>query len=76
MPKNSNPMKPQIDRFRETARALGADEDEAAFKAKLAVIGQHSPKPGVATSLSKQQAQRSDKQAAKGADKARPRGKP
>ena len=30
--------KSQHDRFIETARAIGADEDEAAFKAKLAVI--------------------------------------
>ena len=31
-------------RFLETARALGYDEDEAAFKAKLAVIAQHKSK--------------------------------
>lgn len=36
--------KPQRDRFIETARALGADEDEAAFKAKLAVIAKQKPK--------------------------------
>ena len=34
----------QSARFIETARALGADEDEAAFKAKLAVIARHKPK--------------------------------
>jgi hypothetical protein len=34
----------QIDRFRETARALECDEDEAAFKAKLAVIARQKPK--------------------------------
>ncbi|HVB15634.1 MAG TPA: hypothetical protein VNF04_03805 [Stellaceae bacterium] len=34
----------QIDRFIETARALGADENEAAFKAKLAVIARQKPK--------------------------------
>lgn len=34
----------QLDRFRETARALGADEDEAAFKEKLAVIARQKPK--------------------------------
>lgn len=37
-------------RFVETARALGADEDEAAFKAKLAVIARQKPeaiKPSV-----------------------------
>ena len=35
---------PQKDRFIETACALGADEDEAAFKAKLAVIARQKPK--------------------------------
>lgn len=34
----------QRDRFMETARAIGADEDEAAFKAKLAVIARQKPK--------------------------------
>ena len=34
----------QRDRFIETARALGTDEDEAAFKAKLAVIARQKPK--------------------------------
>ena len=34
----------QIERFRETARAIGADEDEAAFKAKLGVIARQKPK--------------------------------
>ena len=34
----------QRDRFVETARALGCDEDEAAFKAKLAVIARQRPK--------------------------------
>ena len=34
----------QRDRFIKTARALGAAEDEAAFKAKLAVIARHKPK--------------------------------
>ncbi len=34
----------QRDRFIETARALGADEDEAAFKEKLAVIARQKPK--------------------------------
>lgn len=32
-------------RFLETARALGCDEDEAAFKAKLGVIARQKPKP-------------------------------
>ena len=35
--------KPQIERFRETARALGADEDEAAFDEKLRVIARQKP---------------------------------
>jgi hypothetical protein len=34
----------QIDRFREAARALECDEDETAFKAKLAVIARQKPK--------------------------------
>jgi hypothetical protein len=36
--------KSQRDRFIETARAIGVDEDEAAFKAKLAVIARQKPK--------------------------------
>ena len=35
----------QRDRFIETARAVGANEDEAAFKAKLAVIARQKPAP-------------------------------
>jgi hypothetical protein len=34
----------QAERFREAARSLGADEDEAAFKTKLAVIARQKPK--------------------------------
>jgi len=34
----------QARKFAETARALGADEDEAAFRAKLAVIARQKPK--------------------------------
>ena len=34
----------QRDRFIETARALGSDKDEAAFKAKLAVIARQKVK--------------------------------
>ena len=34
----------QHDRFIEAARQLGANEDEAAFKAKLAQIAQQKPK--------------------------------
>jgi len=35
---------PQIERFREMARGLGCDEDEAAFQAKLAQIMRPLPK--------------------------------
>ena len=35
----------QIDRFRETARQLGCDEDEAAFRDKLRVIARQKPEP-------------------------------
>ena len=34
----------QLDRFIETARKLGADEDEAAFKEKLAMIARQKVK--------------------------------
>jgi hypothetical protein len=34
----------QRERFIETAHAIGADEDEAAFKAKLAVIARQKPR--------------------------------
>lgn len=40
--------KSQGTRFLETARALGTDEDEAAFKAKLAVIARQKPKDDAA----------------------------
>jgi hypothetical protein len=36
--------KPQIERFREMARELECDEDEEAFKSKLAQIMRHKPK--------------------------------
>lgn len=36
--------KPQIDRFRETARELGCDEDEVAFRDKLRVIAKQKSK--------------------------------
>ncbi len=35
--------KTQIDRFIETARALGCDEDPVAFDEKLKVIAGHKP---------------------------------
>ena len=43
---NDNPpaKSSQRERFIDTARALGADEDEAAFKVKLAVIARQKPK--------------------------------
>ena len=37
----------QRDRFIEAARQVGAAEDEAAFKAKLAQIARHKPKADV-----------------------------
>ena len=37
----------QRDRFTEAARELGADKDEAAFKAKLAQIARQKPKKDV-----------------------------
>ena len=43
----------QRDRFIETARQLGSDEDEAAFKAKLAVIARQKPKEEAAAPKSK-----------------------
>ena len=38
--------KPQIERFHEMARELECDEDEDAFKAKLAQIMKHKPSGG------------------------------
>lgn len=35
----------QIDRFKETARNLGCDEDEARFDEKLGKLVKHKPKP-------------------------------
>lgn len=37
----------QADTFIETTRAIGAGEDEAAFRAKLAVIARQKPKENV-----------------------------
>ena len=42
--RKSNANKPQSDRFIETARRLGCDEDPAAFDEKLKVIARHKPK--------------------------------
>jgi hypothetical protein len=41
---NNEPKPSQRDRFIETARHLGADEDEGAFKAKLATIAKQKLK--------------------------------
>jgi hypothetical protein len=39
MPKPHSPVTPsQVDKFRDLARQIGADESEAAFKAKLVKI--------------------------------------
>jgi hypothetical protein len=53
MTKVAEDEKPQIERFRETARAVGVDEEEAAFKAKLAVIARQKPKNRRAPGLEK-----------------------
>ncbi len=36
----------QREKFEATARELGADEDEAAFEAKLKKLGKHKPVKG------------------------------
>jgi hypothetical protein len=43
--KTDNAELSQLDHFQEVARALGCDEDEAAFDAKLKDIAQHKPAP-------------------------------
>jgi hypothetical protein len=43
MSKLNEDSKPQIDRFRETARALGCDEDKEEFEAALGKIARHKP---------------------------------
>ncbi len=45
-PKEKPGDRTQLERFKETARAIGADEDEAAFKAKLAVVARQKIAPG------------------------------
>ena len=37
----------QLERFKETARALGCDEDEAAFDEELKGIARQKPKPSL-----------------------------
>lgn len=44
MSEGKDPPVSQAERFKQTARALGADEDEAAFRAKLAVIARQKPR--------------------------------
>jgi len=43
----------QEDRFASVARELGCDEDEAAFKEKLAVIGRRRPAAPAASSINR-----------------------
>jgi hypothetical protein len=43
-PKQTHPKQSQIDRFREAARDLECDEDEANFKEKLGTIARQAPK--------------------------------
>lgn len=45
---SSKTVSSQQQRFIEIARQLGSDEDEAVFKAKLAVIARQKPKPDAA----------------------------
>lgn len=42
--RSKNDLK-QIDRFKEAARELGCDEDEARFDEKLGKLVKHKPKP-------------------------------
>jgi hypothetical protein len=42
--KQPDDTRPQRERFIEAARELGADDDEATFKAKLAAIARQKPK--------------------------------
>lgn len=43
----------QIDKFRETARALGCDEDKERFEKKLGEIAAHKPANELAASKKK-----------------------
>lgn len=45
--KPAAPDADQARRFEEAARAVGADEDEQAFRQKLAVIARQKPQPAV-----------------------------
>lgn len=44
MSREQNPNADQVARFIKTARALGCDEDPAAFDGKLAVVARAKPK--------------------------------
>jgi len=44
MSKDKQEQPGQLERFKETARKLGVDEDEGAFKKKLGVIARQGPK--------------------------------
>lgn len=46
--------KSQAERFIDTARIFGTDEDEAAFKAKLAVIARQKPKAELVVAIKKE----------------------
>jgi hypothetical protein len=48
----------QRDRFIEAARDLGADEDETAFKARLATIVRQRPAPELPTEKPKRKARK------------------
>ena len=60
MPKKPDPNA-QRQHFIETARAIGANEDEAAFKEKLARIARQKPKDEPAPTPAKPRARRKPK---------------
>lgn len=60
MPKKPD-LNAQRQRFIETARELGADEDEAAFKERLAQIARQKPKDETAPTPAKPRAMRKPK---------------
>ena len=45
MPKRAKPEPTQVEKFRQLAREIGADTDEAAFKAKLVKIAKAPRQP-------------------------------
>jgi hypothetical protein len=45
MPKQSQDEKAQIERFIETSRALGCDQDKEKFEASLSAIAHFKPPP-------------------------------